>query len=404
MVAAWWQRGRTFAMAQIHLQPPDPFDFKSPDDWPRWRRRFEQFRSAAGLQDASATKQVNTLLYCLGEEAESVLMSTNITEEERKDYSKVIEKFDDFFKVRRNVIFERARFNRRSQMPGESVEQYIVELYNLAEHCNYGNLTSEMIRDRLVVGIQDLSLSERLQLDPELTLEKAKKVVRQREAVKEQQQVLKGAGSGSLDEMQPRYGKPRQSNFDSRKAPQYPSQWNPKTKFSESRPCTRCGRGRHPRDKCPARDAICHRCHKKGHYGTCCRTKLDELEEASGSEDMDTISVPIEHTIDSAFLDAVDDTTNTCWTETISLNGKDVTFKLDTGAEVTAITEETYQMLSAKLSPPLKTLYGPGQVSLPVKGRFQGEFTHKGKQTIQAVYVIKKLTRLTNHSSFEPGR
>ena len=188
-------------MAQIHLQPPDPFDFKSPDDWPCWRRRFEQFRSAAGLQDASATKQVNTLLYCLGEEAESVLMSTNITEEDRKDYSKVLEKFDDFLKVRRNVIFERAQFNRHSQMPGESVEQYIVELYNLAEHCNYGNLKSEMISDRLVVAIQDLSLSERLQVDPELTLEKAKKLVRQHEAVREQQQVLKGVGSGNLDEM-----------------------------------------------------------------------------------------------------------------------------------------------------------------------------------------------------------
>ena len=75
--------------------------------------------------------------------------------------------------------------NRRSQMPGESVEQYIVELYNLAELCNYEDLKSEMIRDRLVVGIQDLALSERLQLDRELTLEKAKTLVRQREAVKE---------------------------------------------------------------------------------------------------------------------------------------------------------------------------------------------------------------------------
>ena len=114
---------------------------------PHWWCQFEQFRLAASLQDASAAKQVNTLLYCIGEEAKSVLMSANITEEERKDYSKVIKKFDDFFKVRRNVIFERARFNRRSQIPGESVEQHIVELYNLIEHCNYGNLTSEMIRD-----------------------------------------------------------------------------------------------------------------------------------------------------------------------------------------------------------------------------------------------------------------
>ena len=148
----WWQRAPQL-MAQIRLQPPDPFDFKTPDDWPRWRRRFEQFRSTSGLQEASAAKQVNTLLYCLGEEAESVLTSTNISEEERKDYAAVLAKFDGFFQVRRNVIFERARFNRRCQLPGESAEQYIVELYNLAEHrCNYGTLTSEMIRDRLVAG------------------------------------------------------------------------------------------------------------------------------------------------------------------------------------------------------------------------------------------------------------
>ena len=40
-----------------------------------------------------------------------------------------------------------------------------LELYNLAEHCNCGDLKSEMIRDHHVVGIQDLALSERLQLD-----------------------------------------------------------------------------------------------------------------------------------------------------------------------------------------------------------------------------------------------
>ena len=62
-----------------------------------------------------------------------------------------------------------------------------------------------MIHDRLVVGIQDASLSQRLQLGPDLTLEKAKKLVHQREAVQEQQQVLKGATSGDLDELQRGY-------------------------------------------------------------------------------------------------------------------------------------------------------------------------------------------------------
>lgn len=48
-----------------------------------------------------------------------------------------------------------------------------------------------MIRDRIVVGIRDQSHSERLQMDPDLTLEKAKKLVMQREAVHEQQALLK---------------------------------------------------------------------------------------------------------------------------------------------------------------------------------------------------------------------
>ena len=49
-----------------------------------------------------------------------------------------MQSFDDFFKVRRNIIFERARFNRRSQQEGERAEEFIMELYKLVENCNYG--------------------------------------------------------------------------------------------------------------------------------------------------------------------------------------------------------------------------------------------------------------------------
>ena len=102
-------------MAQLRLEPPEPFNFRAPDDWPRWKRRFEHFRIASGLQGRNQVQQVSTLLYCLGEEAEGVLTSTNVTADERKVYDTVVEKF---FKVRRNVIFERARFD------GETAEQY----------------------------------------------------------------------------------------------------------------------------------------------------------------------------------------------------------------------------------------------------------------------------------------
>ena len=61
----------------------------------------------------------------------------------------------------------------RKQEDGDSVDSFITALYELAEYCNYGALREEMIRDRLVVGIRDSKLSENLQLDSELTLEKA---------------------------------------------------------------------------------------------------------------------------------------------------------------------------------------------------------------------------------------
>lgn len=67
-----------------------------------------------------------------------------------------------------------------------------MELYRLADNCDYGALRDEMICDHLVVGISDMALSQQLQLDAELTLEKAKTKVRQREAVEEQQRELKG--------------------------------------------------------------------------------------------------------------------------------------------------------------------------------------------------------------------
>ena len=110
------------------LSAPTVFPFDTPDYWPKWRRRFEQYRLASGLSKEPEERQVNTLLYCLGEEAEDILTSTNISDEDRKSYASVLGKFDGFFKIRKNVIIERAKFNKRSQLPEEPAEQFIASL------------------------------------------------------------------------------------------------------------------------------------------------------------------------------------------------------------------------------------------------------------------------------------
>ena len=148
-------------------------------------------------------RKVSTLLYCLGDDAHDVLASTNISADDRKKFDKVVEKFDAHFQVRKNVIYERAHFNKRSQQDGETAEEYVTALYGLIETCEFGDLKEELLRDRIVVGIRSQAVSEKLQMDAKLTLETAKKEVRQREAIREQSHKLQVADSnhGSMGEV-----------------------------------------------------------------------------------------------------------------------------------------------------------------------------------------------------------
>lgn len=72
----------------------------------------------------------------MGDEADDILSSFGLSEDDQKDMVKV--KLDTHFIKRRNVIYERAKFNNRSQEQGEPVDSFITALYGLAEHCGYG--------------------------------------------------------------------------------------------------------------------------------------------------------------------------------------------------------------------------------------------------------------------------
>ena len=171
-------------MATYQVSAPEPFNFSRPSEWVKWIRQFERFRVASGIDKHSKAAQVNSLVYSMGDQADDILRSFNLSEEDSKKYTVVKEKFDSHFVKRKNIIFERAKFNMRKQEDGETVDSFITALYELVEHCSYGGIRKEMIRDRLVVGIRDSKLSEKLQLDNALTLEKAVVQARQTETVK----------------------------------------------------------------------------------------------------------------------------------------------------------------------------------------------------------------------------
>ena len=120
-------------MASYQIAPPQRFNFSQPEEWPKWIRRFERFRQASGLNTKAQDSQVNTLVYAMGDEADDILTSLGLTDEQKKEYETVKDKFEAHFVKRRNTIFERAKFNQRRQEEGESVDSFMTSLYCLAE-------------------------------------------------------------------------------------------------------------------------------------------------------------------------------------------------------------------------------------------------------------------------------
>ena len=171
----------------FQISPPEQFNIDQPENWALWIRRFERYRRASKLSNEPEKSQVNMLMYLLGDKADSISSSFRLNEEQSNSYDRVKQRFQDFFYVRPNVIYERAKFNLRKQEVGESVDDFLTSLHTLVETCNYGNLRDEMIRDRIVVGILDESLAERLQLDAALTLAGCIKLVKDTDVVKKQQ-------------------------------------------------------------------------------------------------------------------------------------------------------------------------------------------------------------------------
>lgn len=80
------------------------------------------------------------------------------------------------------------------------------------------------------------------------------------------------------------------------------------------------------------------------------------------------------------------------WSITLSIRGKKTVFKLDTGAEVTATSRETYlQLGGGKLQTPTKSLSGPAGQTLDVPGQFTATLSHEEKSSLQTVFVVRGL-------------
>ena len=356
------------------LNPPDKFDFTDPGQWSRWRARWRRYREASGLHTRPEKEQINTLIYAMGEQAEDVLLSRGIDE---SSYAAVLVSFDTYFGVRRNLIAERATFNRMCQVE-DSMDIFVHKLYRQAEYCEYGDLREQLIRDRIVVGVADDELSTKLQAETELTLDDAVRLARLFESAKLARTSFRAPGAGSSS-----------AEASEVSAVRYKSR-PPRREVAPSRgkSCPRCGKEPHSREACPATKSSCNHCHKTGHWASQCysakRTDAGTLD--------DTVNELTD--LHLGEVDGHHDDSNEPWMAQIRVCSPDdsvsvsVMYKLDSGAAATVCGPSSVPR-SHSLVPAQRRLFGPGSLELPCLGKFTANLRFGDRSVQESVYVVR---------------
>ncbi|XP_077547676.1 uncharacterized protein LOC144159892 [Haemaphysalis longicornis] len=366
------------------ISPPEPFTFL-PEHWTTWKRRWERFRTASGLNGKPEDAQVNSLVYLMGPKAEEIFPTLPIPADKQESYADVLAAFEAFFIVKRNVVYERAVFNRRSQREGESAAEFITALYALVETCDYGNLKEELLRDRIVVGVRDKKLSTKLQMEGDLTLERAVLLTKQTETVGRQQENLKqpvdpsSAEAAYVDSLKVKSHKGRK-----------PKQGGPPKQGTEpalKQPCYWCGNAvQHPRQQCPASKAQCHKCGKQGHFASVCKAKrlrqIIQQRESTQTNDEQFFAGTVNATMKKK-----------PWKVSVAVNGHSVDFRLDTGADVTVVPTGLLSRLEKQITllKPDKLILGPAKQRLDIVGVLNATVSYKGTSVTADLHVTRGL-------------
>ncbi|CAB4044482.1 Hypothetical predicted protein, partial [Paramuricea clavata] len=116
--------------------------------WKEWLRRYERFLVAMDIKDD--TRKRALLLYAAGNEVEKIFATLSEVGEE-KDYKKAVEKLNEYFLPKKNVLLETHKFRQLKQITEETIDQYCTRLRQQAIICEFSNSENE-IKIQLVEG------------------------------------------------------------------------------------------------------------------------------------------------------------------------------------------------------------------------------------------------------------
>ncbi|XP_034549867.1 uncharacterized protein K02A2.6-like [Notolabrus celidotus] len=310
------------------------------EDWTEYEERLGHFFSANGITEEAKRRSI--LLSACG--AKTYKLIRNLATPRKPGdipYDELVQLVGNHHNPRPSEILQRFKFHSHFRKPGQSVANFVAELRQLSEHCHFGAVLDDMLRDRLVCGISNDAIQRRLLGEtPPLTFKKALEI----------SQGMEMAANDTKDIQKGHVGSQSAAVHHIRKEP---------GKYAKRVECFRCG-GAHYANDCKFKEAVCHACNKKGHLAKKCRSSKGKSRPGQGKAPQAQAAT---HHLEGDIEDAVcsynmfgvetDEEPPEPYYATITVEGQDIKFEIDSGATASVISEETYRKTWGSNLPPI---------------------------------------------------
>ncbi len=357
-------------MAALH-GPVEEYDSER-EQWTSYTERLEFYFAA---NDVSSPEKQRAILLSACQPSTYQLIRSLVApaKPSSKTFVELVALVKTHFNPKPSAIVRGFKFTACVRNQGESVSSFVARLWQLTEHCSYGTALEEMLRDRIVRGVNDERLQRRLLAEPELTFTKAVDLAQAYEsAAKDAKDLQPPKPPGDILAL-------RANDRD--KPPQ----------GTATRGCYRCG-GQHHQSKCGFCTSVCHYCGKRGHVAKVCRSRLNGLPPIKGKPQSTHLVSEVEP--DAYTLFAITSSNSAPIYATVKINETELTLQVDTGASHSLISEATYSDLQKQEKVPacspsrvkLRTYSGE---SLEVLGQLTVNVCYKNQQQRLPLVVVQ---------------
>ena len=213
------------------------------------------------MDKASATKKAISLLFMsIGSAGRKTLLDKYPGEDLRtKELRDVLDMCKETFEKPRNRCLDRTTFFQRKQQPNETLVQFWNSLNGLAAKGDFGGYANTLVMDIFIANMTNIEVQTRLTTEPKTTPNEVLEFAKAYEQGLIRQKTYE---SPTAIKDEPVYNVDRRQNNYTR---QGQKTGNPK--------CYRCGADFTPahQKECRAKNEICSKCKRKGHYARCCR-------------------------------------------------------------------------------------------------------------------------------------